>query len=307
MDFGALTIVILQSWLRSGHQPITLRPLTITRFRRLTNFHGPDDAGYRRIVAHIRDEPMFKAVQGEKFKELQKGLVKAGSPVNAKDEQGLSLLHRAVQASNFTGVDMLLVHHANLQVQDRYGQTPLHCAIKLFFEDYPDDTIRGDHKVFMIIQRLLDYTKRSELYNNKDICGMTVHDTLDRHSQDSCLDRHDAIRELIGSHQPSISRRPTQRKQVPWKGWSPPVREGQKRNACNMSKAIVAEFYKGAASRGIQLPENYRHTTIFELIYDKDLGPSKAFRNLNEWQADVKVCCRWIHVPANNVSTRALH
>jgi len=302
-----------------GSQAILLSPLYLHRLRRLTNFPSPDDSSYRWIATNIRDGLMFKAVSGGKFEELQRGLMKSGSLVNAKDERGLSLLHRAVTYANPVGVNMLLGNHANPQIQDPDGQTPLHYAIRMFCEDDENDETSSREAarrhLTNIIRQLLDYTSKSELYNSRDRSGKAPQDIL-HYDRERCgcfpnpCSKHEAIRELLNSHQPIVNRRMGEHKEEPWKGWSPPPKKGPKHKACVRSKAIVAEFYKrvGDEAGKRQLLADYYVSSVLELIYQIELGPVKILSKLTERHVHSRgdVCCRWIHVPANNVSSGPL-
>ncbi|KAK3362425.1 hypothetical protein B0T25DRAFT_6339 [Lasiosphaeria hispida] len=289
-------------------QVITLHPLSIHRLRRLTSFPSPDDSGYKCIASRMCDDLMLRAVRNQKFKDLQLDLMRAGSSVNAKDERGLSLLHRAATAPNPVGVNMLLGNQANSQVRDLSGQTPLHRAIRMFCKDDPGDEATQE-QLKKIIAQLLDFTRKSELYNSRDNDGMAPHDLLHDTRECSCYPdpcKHDPIRELLNSHQPIVSHRLEERKDKPWKGWGPPASDGLAHKACVRSKAIVAEFYDrdglGDSREDRQLLADYYVPSVLDLVYQKGLGPAKILSKLAERHVIQKgdVCCRWIHVPANN-------
>ncbi|KAK0730918.1 hypothetical protein B0H67DRAFT_54411 [Lasiosphaeris hirsuta] len=289
-------------------QVITLHPLSLHRLRRLTSFPSLDDPGYKCIISRMCDDLMLKAVRNQKLKDLQSDLMRAGSSVNAKDERGLSLLHRAAIAPNPVGVNMLLGNQANSQARNLSGQTPLHYAIKMFCKDDPGDEATQE-QLKKIIAQLLDFTRKSELYNSRDDEGMAPQDLLHDARECSCYPdpcRHDPIRELLNSHQPIVSHRLEERKDKPWKGWSPPDPDGLANKACVRSKAIVAEFYDrdglGDSREDRQLLADYYVPSVLDLVYQKGLGPAKILSKLAERHVIQKgdVCCRWIHVPANN-------
>jgi hypothetical protein len=262
-------------------------------------------------MAQLRDDLMFTAVRSEKLKELQDGLMNAGSPVNARNERDVSLLHLAATAPNPAGVDMLLYNRASPRVRDREGQTPLHCAIRMFCEEAAKEKTpaRDATKGLLedVIRQLLGFTMKSELNNSRDASGMTPGDIIhDDKERCPCFPKacsHNPIRALLNGHQPIAGRRLRGHRDEPWKGWNPPGESGLDRKACVSSKAILAEFYKEKENRTDEWP-GYYVPSVLELIYQRELGPAKILSKMAERRAGQKreVCCRWIHVPANNVS-----
>ncbi|RYP13610.1 hypothetical protein DL765_006811 [Monosporascus sp. GIB2] len=283
-----------------GLQAIALHPICWTDLRRLTNFPGPNDSGYRHIATHIRSDLMFTAVRNRKFQKLQAGLVKSGATVDNKDEWGSSLLHRATAAVNVLGVRILLRSHANPVIRDSEGQTPLHCAVNLFrlaCDCKTDDTIPGvkeRKELEDIIRVLLDSTPKSELRNSNDKQGNLPQDLLYHEDDSPCPSntcKHSEILELFKYHQPKVSRRLGEFEE-PWRAWNPPQNEVQ-HAACKGSRTIVAEFYQD------QSPPEYEVPSVNELIYQPDKGPAIIFENLAGLKR--RALCRWIHLPANNV------
>ncbi|RYP77399.1 hypothetical protein DL771_001194 [Monosporascus sp. 5C6A] len=283
-----------------GLQAIALHPICWTDLRRLTNFPGPTDSGYRNIATHIRNDLMFAAVRNRKFQKLQAGLVKSGAPVDTKDEWGNSLLHRATAAANLVGVRILLRSHANPVIRDHKDQTPLHCAVELFrlaCDCKTEDTIPGvkeRRELEDIIRVLLDSTRKSELQNSSDKQGNLPQDLLYHEGGSRCpanACKHSEILELFKYHQPQVSRR-LRESEEPWKAWNPPQNEAQYA-ACKGSRTIVAEFYED------RLPPEYEAPSVNELVYKPDKGPVTIFAKLASSKR--RALCRWIHLPANNV------
>ncbi|RYP70945.1 hypothetical protein DL770_008179 [Monosporascus sp. CRB-9-2] len=264
-----------------GLQAIALHPICWTDLRRLTNFPGPTDSGYRQIATHIRNDLMFTAVRNRKFQKLQAGLVKSGATVDNKDEWGNSLLHRATAAVNPVGVRILLRSHANPVIRDPKDQTPLHCAVNLFrlaCDCKTDDTIPGvkeRRELEDIIRVLLDSTRKSELKNSSDKQSNLPQDLLYHEGGSPCpanVCKHSEILELFKYHQPKVSRRLGEFEE-PWKAWKPPRGEAQSA-ACKGSRTIVAEFYED------RLPPEYEVPSVHELVYQLDKGPVTIFAKL---------------------------
>jgi len=291
---------------------VTFNPVSAPRLRRLSNFPNSGDKIYSRIVECLCYHLMLKAVTDSRLRRLQSDLMKGDVPVNltTSDERGRTLLHLAATAGNPTGVNLLLGSKANTQAQDPSGRTPLHHAIRMFCECADQAAGSGnetkqDH-FKDVIKQLLNHTRKTELYNSRDQWGLTPIDLI-HDSQEPCACspppcRHAAIRELLESHQPIIRKRAEEQAEDPWRGWSPPD-DGPARKACIQARATLAEFYEStedAAGAG-QVLADFESPSILDLIYQKDQGPVKILSKLKERHVG-DICCRWIHIPANNVS-----
>ncbi|GLE09786.1 hypothetical protein PINS_up021642 [Pythium insidiosum] len=66
-----------------------------------------------------------------------------GSDVDAKDEEGRTMLHWAVDRSQREMVELLLAHHATPDVQDTDGMTPLHYAVNCEDEEMAQLLVNG--------------------------------------------------------------------------------------------------------------------------------------------------------------------
>jgi hypothetical protein len=298
---------------------ITLNPLFSQRRRRLTNFPNSSDKSYKRVIACLRKNLMVKAVGDKRHTQLRLDLMKGDFPVNPNtaDERGRTLLHLAVLAANPEAVNLLLGNGAKTQAQDLLGRTPLHHAILMFCQGADQESeITGSHETQQdylksiqdIISQLLDYTRKTELHSGRDKDGAApkdlIHDSQAQCPGSSVPCRHCVIRKLLENHQPIMRKHAVEQPQDPWRGWSPPKR-GLAYNACVQARAIVAEFYETAGDKADAkvLLADFDSPNIFDLIYRKDQGPVKVLSKMTARHVVAKgdVCCRWIHVPANNV------
>ena len=269
-----------------------------TDFCRLTNIRDAKDASYVAIVSRMQWCLMMKAVTNKRFRALQLGLMRTGVSVNAEDEGGSSLLHLATESRNPEGVKMLLENDANHRARNLARQTPLLLATELYRNTYSSSAIEDLRHVLDVIEKLLSYTTKPELNNIRDRQNRTVRDILQ-----SLARRHDAIQELLDKHRPFVRKRVTNDREEAWKTWSAPVEGTLRHKACNGARGLIAEFYDsgidGASS-------DYEVPSVLDLIYRKDSGP---VRMVSRWaetkinrQGVVDIHCRWIHIPANNVS-----
>jgi len=278
---------------------VMLYPLHLPRLRRLSGFHGPDDPNYKQIMSRLSNDLMLRSVRSERLRDLQRDLMRAGFPVDTQDEQGLSLLHHAVAAVNPSGVNLLLGNRANPLARDTDGQTPLHCAIRRFCaneDEIADETVQT--RLITIIEQLLNFTTKSELYNSRDSRGMSPYDVIHT-ERDGTSGIYGQIQDLLHSHRLKMGKTDSEAKKTPWADWSPPYGTATAEKACEQTKAIVAEFYTTWPYTA-----DYEVPSVLKLIYDKEWGPTKILSRLGERHlGEQDVCCRWIHIPANNVSS----
>ena len=65
---------------------------------------------------------VFDAVFSNNISQLRKYL--ANGDVNVKNERGMSLIHYAIIFNNSEIFDLLLENFININIQDKYGDTP---------------------------------------------------------------------------------------------------------------------------------------------------------------------------------------
>lgn len=83
---------------------------------------------------------MFAARAGHA--QVAAALLDAGAAVNARNDLGVTALHRAVGAGDVATVDLLLARRANPNLPDSRGLTPLHWAARNKYKD-PEGPIPG--------------------------------------------------------------------------------------------------------------------------------------------------------------------
>ncbi|ACL75846.1 ankyrin repeat domain-containing protein [Ruminiclostridium cellulolyticum] len=107
-----------------------------------------------------RDAIFYKIIDKE-FGEA-KQLLESTKNVNFQDENGYSYLHCAAQVKSIEIATLLINKGAIIDIQDKYGKTPLMVAIS----DY-----NGDDKM---IKLLLEYGANKEMENNYGISAIKV-------------------------------------------------------------------------------------------------------------------------------------
>lgn len=301
--------VITNTWSgdNSSSSAPTLIRILLDRVRRLSNFDGPDDPGYKSVIIHMRESLTLKAASDPNLKYLLKMLLETGTPVNTKDETGVSILHLAAVAPNPDAVNWLLSRHADTRVRNSRSQTPLHCAIEMFCDRArcPNDDVALQYRLKTVIEDLLNYTQKSELHNSRDELGRTPRDLVRKcrcRAGPETLCRHDQVKDLLDGHRPTIKGGREEESEKPWRCWDQPQRGTSQHKACVRSKASVAAFYSKTAE-GPPLGD-YEVPSVYDLIY-KPHGPagilSKIVERFSPSTTAEPPACRWIHLPANNV------
>ncbi len=107
-----------------------------------------------------RDTIFYKIIDKE-FEEV-KQLLESTIDVNFQDKNGYSYLHCAAQVKSIEIVALLIDKGAIIDIQDKYGKTPLMVAVS----DYD-----GDDKM---IKFLLEYGANKEMENNYGISAKKV-------------------------------------------------------------------------------------------------------------------------------------
>ena len=291
----------------SSSSALTLIRILLDRVRRLSNFDGPDDPGYKSVIIHMRESLTLRAASDPNLKYLLKMLLETGTPVNTKDETGVSILQLAAAAPNPDAVNWLLSRHADTRVRNSRSQTPLHCAIEMFCDKTrcPDDDVVLQSRLKTVIEDLLNHTQKSELHNSRDELGRTPRDLVRKcrcRAGPETLCRHDQVKDLLDGHRPTIKGGREEESEKPWRCWDQPQRGTSQHKACVRSKASVAAFYSKTAE-GPPLGD-YEVPSVYDLIY-KPHGPagilSKIVERFSPSTTAEPPACRWIHLPANNV------
>jgi len=117
------------------------------------------------------DKYLEKAFLLEDFVSFEL-LLKAGANPNIPDDSGNSLLHNAVHLKKHLFVNALLLHHADVNALDKFGETPLMIAIKqkdpfsikALADKKPDLTIKNSdgENVISLIQENNEYPRTSQ-------------------------------------------------------------------------------------------------------------------------------------------------
>lgn len=209
---------------------------------------------------------------------------------SVRDAQGSCPIHRAASMVNDPAVELLVTNYPSLALsQDNDGRTPLHLVV---MEASSKNPAENEQTAFRrTIEELLTAMSTLKTFTDpKDRNGNTPWDYLDPKN-----DNHKWIARLKNQYRlvamPTSDRKPRQ--------LAPPD-DDMKLKACRKSKATLAQFY--LKQDGNTDYVDRRECSVFEVIYDKRYGPNNSFNRKLRRDPDRKPTCKWIHLPANNVS-----
>lgn len=259
-------------------------------------FLGPQDPNYIRVVDRIQASILFKVSTD---RELEHLLVESinhsvGGRYSAlmQDHKGRCPLHLAASCGNDLAVTLLVSAFPPLSIaKDHDGLTPLHAIVLHAIEANPDEDNREPIKT--IIEKLLGaIAELREIDDPKDNDGKTPWDYV----------QDDAHLWITWLREPSNLLTGARAEQTEKLGTLvPPV--DKELTACRKSEALLVQFY--IAKNGSTDYLDRQRSTIYRLIYDSRYGVENLFRRNKRTDAETRETCRWIHLPANNVSSTA--
>jgi hypothetical protein len=259
----------------------------------LSESQGPKDDNYRQVVAEIRRSLLFKASEEKDLDNLLKQLIgdRVDIALTEQDAQGAYPIHRAASMANVPAIKLLLaVDPSSALSRDKAGRTPLHIvASNAAMENAAEHEQVTRREI--IEQLLTALSALEESTDPEDGNGNTPWHCLDIEN-----DNHEWIAELRTEYRSFISMKTIDRK--PRQLALP--NQDLKLRACKKSKAILAQFYLNEGSKFDFVDP--QECSVFKVIYDEAYGPEALFSRELRKRPDGKRTCRWIHLPANNVS-----
>jgi hypothetical protein len=207
--------------------------------------------------------------------------------VDVEDEHGRSALHCAASSSNHEAVTVLVRGgEANVGHRDLKGQTPLHVAIQKAAELNP--TGKEAQKPFIvIIERLIekaqdifltDKRMRNPWYYANEL--KWIKELKDKR------DMHLGPTTSTELHSLETVTRPIQEAQL---------------KACENIRADLVEFYTVTKEQKTEERQNAERSYVIDMIYNT--CPREILELARPRLKDKEIRqCRWLHLPANNVS-----
>jgi hypothetical protein len=176
---------------------------------------------------------------------------------------------------------------AKVMLKDNKGQTPLHLAVQKAEFLKPEGEARNPFR--QVIERLMnntldidepDYDGNTPLHYAKGLTWITE------------------IKENRQLYTGATTSAKTERLKKP-----DTPREGTpQRKACQKFPGVLAEFYLKSEKKATKEKLNVEKPSIFDMIYKEQDGPKRILDRSRPKLKDEIFQCRWLHLPANNVS-----
>lgn len=269
-----------------------------TTTRVSSRFRSPWDPNYRCLVDQIKRCLILKASTDKRLEELLAQFIDWGYDLSVKDHNQRCPLHLAADSANDAALVRLVSARPGLVTErDRYKLTPLHIAVSRTVTNNPNDDDRGPFR--MMIEKLVsamgDTVDENQHGKNLEDDSDTSEDSLWGCARDD--KKYDWIMQLKDTPRMFNGARVAQAKTLD--DIIHPITRTEAK-ACKKLDATLAQFYiaKDGSTDYLDLQRTWVHGAIYDELY----GIEKLFdRNLRP-DEDKRTTCRWIHLPANNVS-----
>jgi hypothetical protein len=259
-----------------------------------SRFRSPLDSNYRCVVDQIKRCLILKASTDKRLEELLAQLIDRGYNLDVKDHEQRWPLHRAADCGNDAAVIRLVSARPDLVAKkDKYGFTPLHMAISKTISENPENDRRAPFR--MMIEKLvsaLDENKHESDIKADD--RKTPWDYIRKDKHEWILELKDAPRMFNGARATQVETLDEIVKDI----------GDIEADACMKLDATLAQFY--IANDGSTDYLDIQRPWVHGAIYDKRYGVEKLFDRNLRLDEDKRATCRWIHLPANNVSPQRL-
>ena len=281
------------------------------KHRRLAIIPDPQDYIYHAISSRIQSTLLFQGIYLRNANIVFAILENKNIHVIEDIEGNLTPLHAAAQMDPpMEDIVTQLVNQRQQDIvkRDDQGRVPLHHALLTAWLSEPvDGEVRSEFA--NAIRYLLRNMQRTD-FDIKDNDGKSPWDLLRcRDAIPDCLcDGADCaadwIRELRETLEPIGGPAIGDAVESPAK-LSPPAPGSAQHDACTKTDGTVGEFYHAYNEKN-ELTEyiNLKTPTIYRMIYDPNQGCARILQVSRRRQTLQEFKCRWIHIPANNVSAR---
>lgn len=288
---------------------VTLTSIYTVKHRRLARIPDAQDYIYHAIRSRIQSTLLFQGIYLRNTDAVSAILEFKNLKIIKDLEGNLTPLHAAAQMD--PPVEEIVTQLVN-QMQgdilkpDDKGQIPLHHALYTAWVSEPPWEERPEFA--NAIRYLMRNMQRSDFdIKDKDQkspwdllrCKTAVPDCLC--DSDECA--ADWIRELRDTLEPIGG--PAIEDQVEGLAvFSPPAPGTAQHRACVTTDGTVGEFYHAPNEKTGQLQEciNLKTPSIYKMVYDPKHSCAKILELSRRKEASQEFTCRWIHIPANNVS-----
>jgi hypothetical protein len=265
---------------------------------------GPGSAHYIQVVRHIKHSLVLKASDNRDFKETLRKCIHTNYNLHVRDHNHRYPIHRAAHNANeFALVNFIKINPNMLFLKDNTGSTPLHLLIQTAIKANADGEI--NHLKKMIHNLLSWWAEFMEEHDTDTLLDFSQRSPWDYlpTKDGNCDPFHCWIREEKEAAYPMGSAEAESGGIIKHKLRLSKVEA----EVCRKTKASLIQFYVEEQSGKQDFWARYR-PDVFRVIYDPEDGIDKLFdRKLAKgYQRKLSATCRWIHLPANNVSIHLL-
>jgi len=260
--------------------------------KELSRFRSSEDLDYKKIVERMQSSLVFKSCTSESFTKYLDHFVTYKFPLDSVEHRGRTPLHWAASAPNPAAAEILIKERralVNVKAYDK--QTPLHRAVKWAAKVKPSEKELRT-KFLSIVKKLVENSLRVDAMDQEKNTAWDYADGDDQQWNEALKKLKDMIR-LI----PGPSKAGKERSDI----LSTPKDEQTK--ALKAFKALLVEVFLGDDKDDYSDYLSPVETLVYDLVYSNQGGLDKI---LSTWRpqsvSDRKAKCRWIHLPANNVS-----
>lgn len=250
-----------------------------TDFFHVGSFWGPTDPNYRFlldvILRFVRTHQLLEAAKLGHEKVVQ-SLLDKETNANLQDRFGQTALHRAVKHGRYEMVRLLLGKGgAKIGQRDNEGMTAIHIAVEEGHKDI----------VLLLLQKGADIKA-------KNLKGQDAR-RLAKLKQDQNPEIKDLIR-----HRPLIEGPSSKSNHENTKRDSAEAIPPGGVRACKGFQATVAEFYYDDKERRV-----LEQPPVYEVIQSK--GPDIILEQSRPKEINEIPVCKWYHIPTNNVCNQS--
>lgn len=288
---------------------MTLTSVSTFKHRRLARIPDAQDYIYEAIRSRIQSTLLFQGIYLRNTDVVSTILESKNLKIIKDIEGNLTPLHAAAQMD--PPVEEIVTQLVNQMQEDivkpdDMGQIPLHHALYTAWMSEPSWEERPEFA--NAIRYLMRNMQRTD-FDIKDKNQKSPWDLLKcKTAVPNCLcDSNecaaDWIRELRDTLEP-IGGPACEDKVEGQTELTPPEPGTVQHRACVTTDGTVGEFYHAPNEKTRQLQEciNLKTPSIFKMMYDPQQGCARILSRSRRKEASQEFKCRWIHIPANNVS-----
>jgi hypothetical protein len=260
--------------------------------KELSRFRSSDDVDYKKIIERMQSSLIFKSSISEALQPRLEYFVKRKFPLDSTEHRGRTPLHWAASAPDLDAAALLIKERralVNVKANDK--QTPLHRAVKWAAKVKASDTATRE-KFSHMIEKLIENSLRIDAMDDENKTAWEYAESDDKRWDQTLKNLKNKSRLIPG---------PSKAGSVTSVLVGKP--KGDQAKALLALKALLVEVFLGGENDDFSdflIPAEPR---MFDLVYDDQGGLQKI---LAEWRpesvSDRQPECRWVHLPANNVS-----